>query len=163
MDCSTPDFPVHHQLLDPTQTHVHHISDAIQPSHQQNTVEETWNFQAQVIKRNRLCLYLPLFLKTLALGIQPLCYTEAQATCRGHLWALCLYSQWCPQSIPRINHWMWEWTAFRWFSHPAPNTMVKREANPIVPYLNSWSTQRDTNDYCLGEICYAAEVAETHT
>ena len=33
MDCSTPGFPVHHQLLEPTQTHVHRISDAIQPSH----------------------------------------------------------------------------------------------------------------------------------
>ena len=33
MDCSTPDFPVHHQLLELTQTHVHHVSDAIQPSH----------------------------------------------------------------------------------------------------------------------------------
>ena len=33
MDCSTPGFPVHHQLLEPTQTHVHCISDAIQPSH----------------------------------------------------------------------------------------------------------------------------------
>ena len=33
MDCSTPDFPVHHQLLKPTQTHVHRVSDAIQPSH----------------------------------------------------------------------------------------------------------------------------------
>ena len=32
-DCSTPGFPVHHQLLEFTQTHVHHISDAIQPSH----------------------------------------------------------------------------------------------------------------------------------
>ena len=29
MDCSRPDFPDHHQLLKPTQTHVHHISDAI--------------------------------------------------------------------------------------------------------------------------------------
>ena len=26
-------FPVHHQLLEPTQTHVHHVGDAIQPSH----------------------------------------------------------------------------------------------------------------------------------
>ena len=26
-------LPVHHQLLEPTQTHVHHIGDAIQPSH----------------------------------------------------------------------------------------------------------------------------------
>ena len=33
MDCSTPGFPVHHQLPEPTQTHVHHVSDAIQPSH----------------------------------------------------------------------------------------------------------------------------------
>ena len=32
MDCSTPGFPVHHQLLDPTQTQVHCIGDAIQPS-----------------------------------------------------------------------------------------------------------------------------------
>ena len=33
MDCSMPDFPVHHQLPEPTQTHVHRTGDAIQPSH----------------------------------------------------------------------------------------------------------------------------------
>ena len=33
MDCNTPGFPVHHQLLDLTQTHVHQVSDIIQPSH----------------------------------------------------------------------------------------------------------------------------------
>ena len=33
MDCSTPGFPVHHQLLELTQTHDHQVSDAIQPSH----------------------------------------------------------------------------------------------------------------------------------
>ena len=33
MDCSTPGFPVHHQLLELAQTHVHCVSDAIQPSH----------------------------------------------------------------------------------------------------------------------------------
>ena len=32
MDCSTPGFPVHHQLLELTQTHVYRVSDAIQPS-----------------------------------------------------------------------------------------------------------------------------------
>ena len=32
IDCSTPDFPVHHQLLELTQTHVHWVGDAIQPS-----------------------------------------------------------------------------------------------------------------------------------
>ena len=32
MDCGTPGLPVHHQLLEFTQTHVHHVGDAIQPS-----------------------------------------------------------------------------------------------------------------------------------
>ena len=33
MKCSTPGLPVHHQLPEFTQTHVHGISDAFQPSH----------------------------------------------------------------------------------------------------------------------------------
>ena len=33
MDCSTPGLPVHHQLPEFTQTHVHRVGDAIQPSH----------------------------------------------------------------------------------------------------------------------------------
>ena len=33
MDCSTPGLPVHPQLLELTQTHIHHVSDAIKPSH----------------------------------------------------------------------------------------------------------------------------------
>ena len=33
MDCSTPGFPVHHQLPKLTQTHVHRVDVAIQPSH----------------------------------------------------------------------------------------------------------------------------------
>ena len=33
MDCSIPGFPVHHQLLEPAQTHVFWVSDAIQSSH----------------------------------------------------------------------------------------------------------------------------------
>ena len=33
MDCSTPGFPVHHQLPEVAQTHVRGVSDAIQPSH----------------------------------------------------------------------------------------------------------------------------------
>ena len=32
-DCSIPDFPVHHQLLELAQTHIHQVSNAIQPSH----------------------------------------------------------------------------------------------------------------------------------
>ena len=33
MNCSTPGLPVHHQLPEFAQTHVHQVSDAIQPSH----------------------------------------------------------------------------------------------------------------------------------
>ena len=33
MNCSTPALPVHHQLPEFTQTHVHRVSDTIQPSH----------------------------------------------------------------------------------------------------------------------------------
>ena len=33
MDCSTPGLPVHHQLPEFTQTHVHQVGDAVQPSY----------------------------------------------------------------------------------------------------------------------------------
>ena len=33
MDCSSLSFPVYHQQLELTQTHVHRVGDAIQPSH----------------------------------------------------------------------------------------------------------------------------------
>ena len=33
MNRSTPGLPVHHQLQEPTLTHVHRVGDAIQPSH----------------------------------------------------------------------------------------------------------------------------------
>ena len=33
VECSTLGFPVHHQLLELAQTHVHQVGDAIQPSH----------------------------------------------------------------------------------------------------------------------------------
>ena len=33
MECTTSGFPVHHQLLELAQTHVHRVSDAILPSH----------------------------------------------------------------------------------------------------------------------------------
>ena len=33
LNCSTPGLPVHHQLPEFTQTHIHRVGDAIQPSH----------------------------------------------------------------------------------------------------------------------------------
>ena len=33
VDCGTLGFPVHHQLLELVQTHIHRVSDDVQPSH----------------------------------------------------------------------------------------------------------------------------------
>ena len=33
MECSMPGLPIHHQLPESTQTYVHLVGDAIQPSH----------------------------------------------------------------------------------------------------------------------------------
>ena len=43
MDCSTPGLPVHHQLLEFTQTHVHWVGDAIQPSHPLSSPSPAFN------------------------------------------------------------------------------------------------------------------------
>ena len=43
MDCSTPGFPVHHQLLELTQTHVHWVGDAIHPSRPLLSPSPTFN------------------------------------------------------------------------------------------------------------------------
>ena len=51
MDCSTPGFSVHHQLPELAQTHVHQISDAIQPSH--------------LLSSPSTCFTLKIFLKSI--------------------------------------------------------------------------------------------------
>ena len=43
MNHSTPGLPVHHQLPEFTQTHVHRVSDAIQPSHPLSSPSPTLN------------------------------------------------------------------------------------------------------------------------
>ena len=43
MNCSTPGFPVNHQLPELTQTHVHRVSDAIQPSYPLLSPSPTFN------------------------------------------------------------------------------------------------------------------------
>ena len=55
-DCSTPGPPVHHQLLESTQTHVHWVGVAIQPSHPvvlfsscPQSFREAWSFQMSLL------------------------------------------------------------------------------------------------------------------
>ena len=42
-DCSTPGFPVHHQLPEPAQIHVHWVGDASQPSHPLSSPSPAFN------------------------------------------------------------------------------------------------------------------------
>ena len=43
MNCSTPGLPAHHQLPESTQTHVHRVSDATQPSHPLSSPSPAFN------------------------------------------------------------------------------------------------------------------------
>ena len=43
MDCSTPGLPVHHQLPEFPQTHLHRVDDATQPSHPLSSPSPTFN------------------------------------------------------------------------------------------------------------------------
>ena len=79
MDCSTSGFPVHHQLLELAQTHVHQVGDAIQPSHPlsspsynqgnhltlQPGTSFTWKFSLEIFQNNvnwKVFYCLPFFI-----------------------------------------------------------------------------------------------------
>ena len=48
MECSMPGFPVHHQLPELAQTHVHWVSDAIQPFHPQELIK-SYDFKDSLV------------------------------------------------------------------------------------------------------------------
>ena len=54
MDCSAPGLPVHHQLLEPTKTHVHRVGDVIQPSHPRSSPSPpTFDISQQYFPRSQ--------------------------------------------------------------------------------------------------------------
>ena len=55
-DCSMPGLPVHHQLPEFTQTHVHWVSDAIQPSHPLSSPSPAFIFPRIRVFTNELLL-----------------------------------------------------------------------------------------------------------
>ena len=56
MDHSTPGLPVHHQLPEFTQTHVHWVGDAVQPSHPLSSLSPpAFNLSQHNIFRSHLC------------------------------------------------------------------------------------------------------------
>ena len=58
IDYSTPGFPVPHYLLEFAQTHVHWVSDAIQPSHPLSSPSPAFNLPSIRIFSNELALHI---------------------------------------------------------------------------------------------------------
>ena len=56
MECGTPGFPVHHQLPELAQTHVHWISDAIQLSHPLSSPSPAFNLSQHQVFSNESVL-----------------------------------------------------------------------------------------------------------
>ena len=61
MDCSMPGFPVHHQLPEPTQTHVHRVSDAIQSSHPLSSPPSIFPSIRVFLNESVLCMRWPKY------------------------------------------------------------------------------------------------------
>ena len=63
MDCSTPGFPFHHQLLEVPQIHLHPVSDAIQPSHPLSSPSSASTFPTIRVFSNEsvLCIRWPKY------------------------------------------------------------------------------------------------------
>ena len=77
MNCSTPGLPVHHQLPEFTQTHVHWVGDAIQPSHPLSSPSPTFNlsqhhslFKSQLFASGGQCIGVSASPSVLPMNIQ---------------------------------------------------------------------------------------------
>ena len=58
MDCSMPGLPVHHQLPESTQTHVHWVGDAIQPSQPLSSPSPTFSLSQHQILFQRISSHI---------------------------------------------------------------------------------------------------------
>ena len=58
MDCSTPGFPVHHQLPKLAQTHAHRVDDTIQPSHSLSSPSPAFNLSQHSVFSNESVLHI---------------------------------------------------------------------------------------------------------
>ena len=58
MNCSMPGFPVHHQLPELAQTHIHQVGDAIQPSYPLSSLSPAFNFPSIRVFSNELVLHI---------------------------------------------------------------------------------------------------------
>ena len=81
MDCSTPGLPAHHQLPGFTQTHVHWVGDAIQPSHPLSSRSPAFNFSSIRVFSNESVLHI-MWPKDWSFNISPSNKYSGLTSCR---------------------------------------------------------------------------------
>ena len=120
LDCSTPGFPVHHQVLELTQTHVHRVRDAIQSSHP------------------LLSASLPAFNTSQHQGLFKWVNTSHQvAKCWSFSFSISSsndYSQ-----LISLGWTSWIFLQFKGLSRVFSNTKVQRINSSAISFLNSWA------------------------
>ena len=121
MDCSTPGFPVHHQLLEPTQTHVHHVSDLIRPSHPLSSPSPPAFNLSQHQGLFQWVGSLNPMAKVLELQFQHQSSNEYQSWTikKAEHWRIDAFELWCWRRLLRVP-----WTARR------SNQSILKEINP---------------------------------
>ena len=125
MDYSTLGLPVHHQLPEPTQTHVHWVGDAIQPSHPLSSpsppafnlsqhqglfkwvsslMPSSSFFESWVLSQLFHC---PLSPSTRG-SLVPLCFLP-KGWCHLHIWGYCYFSRqsWFQLVLHLAWHFVW--------------------------------------------------------
>ena len=129
MDCSTPGFPVHHQLPELAQTHVHQVSDAIQPSrslsspstpaynlsqHQGLTMRQFFASGGQSIRASTSASVLPMniqdwfslgLLALISLQSKRLSRVFSNTTVQKHQFLRALNLLYSPTLTPVHDHW----------------------------------------------------------
>ena len=93
MDWDMPGFPVHHQLPEPTQTHVHRVSDAIQLSHPLSSLSP---------EPTKVCLVKAMVFPVVMYGCES--WAIKKAECRR----IDAFELWCWRRPLRVS-----WTARR--------------------------------------------------
>ena len=130
MNCSTPGLPVHHQPPESTQTHIHWIGDAIQPSH---SILCTYRpgeliFQCpiflpfhtvHVVLKARILKWLAIFFSSGPHSVRPLHHDPS--VLGGHTWhGLVSLSAWWT-----MDGGLWHCTGDRNQDHPQDKEMQK--------------------------------------
>ena len=112
MNCSTPGLPVHHQLPAFTQTHVHRVGDAIQPSHPLTYLDSILKSRDITLPTN-VCLVKAMVFPVVIYGCES--WTIKKAECQR----IDAFERWCWRRLLRVP-----WTARR------SNQSILKEINP---------------------------------